>query len=201
MIRDDYEVVLADPPWLYPGSAGTMGAAENHYSCLEISELKKLDVSSICAKEAVCFMWATCPKLDYAIDCLRSWGFHYVGVAFVWVKTSKTGKILSGIGVRPSVTKPTTELLLVGVKHKRGRPFKVLNEGMGQVVLHERLGHSVKPELFHEKIVELFGDKRRLELFARRRVAGWDCVGNELDGVDVREYVPSSRRCESVLGC
>jgi len=187
----DYEIVLADPPWYYAGDQYKMGAAGNHYACMSIDDLKSLVVAGLCANEAACFMWATCPRLDHAIDCLRSWGFQYVGVAFVWVKTTKTGRILSGCGVRPSVTKPTTELLLVGVKHKRGRPFKLFDEGMGQVVLHERLLHSQKPDVFHKKIVELFGDRKRLELFARRNMRGWSCTGLELDGVDIREICTS----------
>lgn len=40
--------------------------------------------------------------------------------------------------------------------------------------------HSKKPNVVRERIVELFGDIPRIELFAREHVEGWDCWGNEV---------------------
>ena len=40
--------------------------------------------------------------------------------------------------------------------------------------------HSEKPAIFRNKIVELFGDIPRIELFARQRTEGWDVWGNEI---------------------
>ena len=36
------------------------------------------------------------------------------------------------------------------------------------------------PEV-RERIVELFGDIPRIELFARESMSGWDCWGNETE--------------------
>ena len=38
-----------------------------------------------------------------------------------------------------------------------------------------------------DKIVELMGDIPRIELFARQKVDGWDCWGDELDerGIEI----------------
>jgi site-specific DNA-methyltransferase (adenine-specific) len=41
--------------------------------------------------------------------------------------------------------------------------------------------HSRKPWEIRERIVELFGDLPRLELFARDYHDGWDVWGNEVD--------------------
>ena len=49
--------------------------------------------------------------------------------------------------------------------------------------------HSKKPDIVRDKIVQLFGDIPRIELFARQRVDGWDCLGNEIDGQDIREAI------------
>ena len=38
-----------------------------------------------------------------------------------------------------------------------------------------------------EKIVELAGDLPRAELFARKEYPDWVCIGNEIDGMDIRE--------------
>ena len=43
--------------------------------------------------------------------------------------------------------------------------------------------HSKKPNIVRDKIVELCGDIPRIELFAREKIDGWDCYGNEVDGI------------------
>lgn len=35
--------------------------------------------------------------------------------------------------------------------------------------------------------MELCGDVPRIELFARETVKGWDCLGDEIDGEDIRD--------------
>ena len=37
-----------------------------------------------------------------------------------------------------------------------------------------------------DKIVELFGDVPRIELFARQKIDGGVTLGNEIDGEDIR---------------
>ncbi|MBE3073037.1 MAG: hypothetical protein IMZ67_08685, partial [Acidobacteria bacterium] len=39
--------------------------------------------------------------------------------------------------------------------------------------------HSEKPDEFRELIEKLYTTGPRLELFARERVEGWDCFGND----------------------
>ena len=179
-----YSVILADPAWTYYGDPDKDQACGKHYACMSPEEIAALDVRKRWAeKHAVLFLWATCPKLDLAIDTLKAWGFHYRGIAFVWVKTSNAGKVISGQGVRPTVVKPTTELVLVGTTQKTGRPLQLLTEAMGQVVLAPRPGnvHSRKPPEVRERIDRLYDKSlRRIELFARERVENWDAWGNEV---------------------
>lgn len=47
--------------------------------------------------------------------------------------------------------------------------------------------HSRKPAEIRERIVELCGELPRIELFARDKVKGWDSLGDEIDGKDIRE--------------
>jgi N6-adenosine-specific RNA methylase IME4 len=49
--------------------------------------------------------------------------------------------------------------------------------------------HSKKPPEIRERIVKLCGDIPRIELFARQQVEGWDALGNEIDGRDIRESI------------
>lgn len=36
------------------------------------------------------------------------------------------------------------------------------------------------------KMIELVSYPLYLEIFARNKVDGWDCIGNEIDGQDIR---------------
>lgn len=49
-----------------------------------------------------------------------------------------------------------------------------------QVILSKIEEHSKKPNEVRNRIVDLFGDIPRIELFARQTVDGWDCWGNEV---------------------
>ncbi|HTX59434.1 MAG TPA: MT-A70 family methyltransferase [Verrucomicrobiae bacterium] len=175
-----YDVVYLDPPWYYYGSAVKDAAAAKHYPLMTQRELAELDVASLLAKRAAVFLWATGPRLDFAIDLLRAWKLHYRGIAYVWVKINARGEIIAGQGVAPTFTKPTTELLLVATTNPTGRPFPIRTMRQAQVVLHRRGAHSEKPGVFRELIVELCGDRPRIELFARARTPGWDAWGGGL---------------------
>ena len=176
-----YSILYADPPWSYFGDPNKPQAAGKHYNLMSTADIKALPIRSITTSKAVCFMWATGPKLPEAIEVMRSWGFYYRGIAYVWVKTNAAGKIINGQGVRPTFVKPTTELVLVGSTQKSGRPFPLLTEAQGQVLLASRPGnrHSAKPPEIRERIAALLGDLPRIELFARDVVDGWDYWGND----------------------
>lgn len=174
-----YDIVYADPPWYYYGSPIKDAAAAKHYPLMSQDELAELPVRRIMAKKAALFLWATCPRLDFAINLIAKWQLHYRGVAYVWVKTNGRGQIIRGQGVPPTFTKPTTELLLAATTTPTGRPFPLLNLGQGQVVLHERTRHSRKPAIFRTLIEDLSGDRPRIELFARETACGWDSWGAE----------------------
>jgi len=177
-----YDVIYADPPWYYYGDGDKYGAAGKHYGLMSDADLATMPVRAKCREQAVMFMWATCPRLDAALDLMVRWGFHYRGVAFVWVKTSVTGRVIHGQGVRPTVVKPTTELVLVGSTRPIKRPLPLVDESVGQVIMAPRARHSEKPLEARRRIEQLFQpDVRRLEMFARGgNVAGWDRFGNDL---------------------
>ena len=62
----------------------------------------------------------------------------------------------------------------------KGHP-KRIDASVHQVIMSPVQGHSQKPSIVREKIVQLMGDIPRIELFARRKVEGWDCWGNEVE--------------------
>lgn len=176
-----YQVVYADPPWLYYGAEDKMAAAGKHYVLMDDEALKAMPVRRKCADKAVVFMWATCPRLDAAIDLLRAWGLHFRGVPFVWVKTRSDGTPVGAQGVRPSIVKPLVELVVAGSTEAKGRPLPLLDEAVQQTVFSSRGDHSAKPVEVRARIERLYGPVRRLEMFARGAPAeGWDRFGNQL---------------------
>jgi N6-adenosine-specific RNA methylase IME4 len=184
-----YDVLLVDPPWTYT-NFGT-ASVSNHYGLLDQEAICSLPIRQILKKKAFVFVWATGPRLDYALEAIKSWGLHYRGIAFVWVKTRKSDNaIISGQGVPPTFTKPTTEMLLCATTTKAGRPVPLRKFNAPQVILAPRGGHSEKPEVFRETIEETLGGSSRdyLEMFARKRIPGWDAIGDEVcNGEDIRE--------------
>ena len=145
-----------------------------HYPTMKTEDICALPVKDLAADNCALIMWATFPKLPEALRVMDAWGFRYVTVAFNWFKTNKAGTPMFGIGY---YTKSNSEIALLGIKGK----MKPASNFISQVIVSEREAHSKKPNIVREKIIGLFGDLPRVELFSRKRVDGWDCFGNEVD--------------------
>ena len=168
-----FSVVYADPPWRYDFCRSHRREIENHYPTMTRDEIAGLPVARLAAPDAVLVMWATWPKLDWALPVMEAWGFTFRTVAFVWVKTSSNG-LAWGMG---NWTRSNTEMALLGT---RGSP-KRASASVHQVVMAPRGRHSAKPAEVRDRIVRLMGDVPRVELFARERVQGWEAWGNEVE--------------------
>jgi N6-adenosine-specific RNA methylase IME4 len=139
-------------------------------------ELCRLPVEHIAAEDAVLFMWVTYPKLNWFLDIVKAWGFEYKTVAFVWVKKNKkSNSFFWGMG---NYTRSNSEICIVATK---GKPLKRLTASIHQIVYEPIAEHSEKPSIVRDKIVELFGDLPRVELFSRNKSEGWDVWGNEVE--------------------
>jgi N6-adenosine-specific RNA methylase IME4 len=175
-----FDIVYADPPWFYYGSPIKDAAAAKHYPLMSQEELAALPIRRIMNRRAVLFLWATGPRLHFALDLIRSWQLYYRGVAYVWVKVNRDGKIIKGQGIPPTFTKPTTEFVLAATTNETGRPFPLHDLAQAQVVLAPRSEHSRKPAIFRHMIEQLCGDRPRLEMFSRDAAPGWDVWGAEV---------------------
>jgi N6-adenosine-specific RNA methylase IME4 len=175
-----FEIVYADPPWSYYGSPIKDAAAGKHYPLMSQEALAKLPVREIMARRAALFLWATGPRLHFAIELLQTWKLHFRGVLYVWIKTNRRGEIIRGQGIVPTFTKPTSEFVLAATTTPTGRPFPLLDLAQAQVVLHPRSDHSRKPAIFRTMIEELCGNRPRIELFARDSASGWVAWGAAL---------------------
>lgn len=207
-----YHVIYADIPWSYTDKkkeGRTKCGAENHYDCMTIEELEKLPVKDLAEDNCVLFMWVTFPTLLDSKDpwlsppgrVMKAWGFKYKTLGFNWIKINKDESVWHGVG---SYAKSNSEVCLMGVRGKVGRLVKdkvtglvlgtdpkeklsVVSNHVSSVVLARKGAHSSKPPVVRDRIVQLFGDVSRIELFARDSVLGWDAIGKELNGLRVED--------------
>jgi len=174
-----YDVIYADPPWLYDNQIQDWGPTSLHYPAMELSRLTELVGSRPGqihpADNAVLFLWATNPFLEDALNLVRAWGFSYK-TNIVWVKRDlqRPG---SGFYVRGR-----HELLLICT---RGSfvPDQKGKEPIGSVVEAPVREHSRKPDEVYAIIETMYPAGKRLEMFARGVVRdGWESFGNEAKG-------------------
>ncbi len=173
-----YQIIYADPPWKYQDKSKSHGGgAESHYPCMTVKEICDLPIGGVAEIDSVLLLWATMPMLEVAFEVIKAWGFKYKTCAFTWVKTNRDGTIFMGMGRH---TRQNPELCLLAT---RGKGLSRVSSSVKNPQLCQRLRHSEKPDKFRALIEELYGDKTRIELFARanRLDSSWDCWGNEVE--------------------
>ncbi len=181
-----YQIIYADPPWNLHGvnKKGFVTSRDspnnpkyehlNQYSCMTYDEIGNLRVADLSDDNCVLFLWVVDNSLPFVFDIIKKWGFKYKTVAFTWVKSTKTGKDVFGMG---QWTRNNPETCLLATK---GKP-KRINCGVRQLQRYEVGAHSKKPNEFRDEIVKLVGDVPRIELFSRQYHEGWDVWGNEVE--------------------
>lgn len=75
-----FDVIVIDPPHLYYGDPNKMGAAGKEYDLMTPEDIGRIEIKKLMRKNSILFCWATCPKLDVAIQYFKDWGVHYRGV-------------------------------------------------------------------------------------------------------------------------
>jgi N6-adenosine-specific RNA methylase IME4 len=186
-----YDIIYADPPWDYGGkmqfdrsssSAETLDIRKNifissasfQYPTLKTEELKKIPIQEIASDDCLLFMWATSPHLQQAIALGEAWGFEYRTVGFIW------DKMIHNPG---KYTLSNCELCLIFKRGKIPQPRGARN--IQQLVRAARGKHSQKPLEVLKNIELMFPQQSKVELFARRKIEGWDYWG-----LDVMEETP-----------
>lgn len=184
------------------------------YDVMDLQDICALPVGDLAAKDAFLAMWITDPKINEGLQVMGAWGFEYVTVLFHWVKTDplglkinyntllesaspilgngKTSQIVRldpddvkgwhfGLGYH---SRANPELCLLG---KRGKGLRRVDNTIPRLIVAPVGEHSQKPNEARHRIVRLYGDVPRAELFARQRVPGWDIWGNEApEGSDIQ---------------
>ena len=169
--RRKWRGLLADPPYQWDSAGGRRGATTGHYGTVPLDELRALPVGEVATDDAFLFLWVP-PSLLKACGfvLLEAWGFEYK-THIVWDKLTHYG--------RGAYVRTVHEDLLIGVRPRT--PTHFIDSDLTSMI-RERLSrrNSEKPAITHE-YVQRATQGPYLELFARRRVKGWDCYGNQLE--------------------
>lgn len=172
-----YNIIYADPPWAFKtwSNKGKGKSAERHYACMTKKDIQNLPISEISADNCTLFLWVTFPCLEEGLELIKKWGFKYKTCAFTWIKENKkSDSLFWGCGY---YTRANAEICLLATK---GKPLKRMSKSVHQVVMSKIREHSRKPDEIRGRIVRLFGDIPKIELFARQQADNWDCWGNEV---------------------
>jgi N6-adenosine-specific RNA methylase IME4 len=177
-----YDLIMADPPWSFKtfSDKGHAKAAQAHYDCMTLDDIKALPVSHLAKQDCLLWLWCTNPMLTHGIENLRSWGFTFK-TAGHWVKKTKHGKLAFGTGY---ILRSAGEPFLIGTigSPKTSRSVRSVVEGR----IRE---HSRKPEEAYQAAEQLIPDARRLDLFSREKRMGWDNWGRESEKFNIDQQL------------
>lgn len=172
-----YRIIYVDPPWKYT-EEGLTGVSDSYHRGDEYGNIPKhyqpMSIDELCEmpfpkteENAVMFLWVTWPFLEKCFKVIKAWGFKYK-TGMVW------DKIKHNFGYYVSVR---SELLLICTKGSCTPDVRKLHDNVLSI---ERTAHSEKPGRFREIIDELYPTGNRIELFARKKIKGWDVWGDEI---------------------
>lgn len=164
--------------------AGLVRSPSRHFQTFDLSVWKRLLVARIIARNALLALWVYNPRLFEANVLAAAWGFlGFSGVLFTRSKRTRAGH--PAIGTAYSSRKNTEQCL----PFKRGNGLPRQDKAVRELIETEvidapRQGHSVKQAEAMERLEQLYGDVRRIELFARRYRSGWQGWGDQYAGAD-----------------
>ena len=181
-----FRTVVVDPPWPMAGFGLTDKAKSQYgphghgwlpsalpYDSMSLSDIESIEINLVLCDDAFVFLWTTNKFLHDAFHVLDHWNLRYVAT-FTWVKPN---------GIQTPVSpKFNAEWCLLG---RKGSPsyldikaFNTANFWPQGAISGE------KPEGFYD-LLRRVTPRPRLDIFGRRRIAGFDSWGYEAPDLPV----------------
>lgn len=166
-VGNQFDVVLADPPWDYLGPNGTP------YPTMKLAEICAMPVKSRSTTNSILFLWVPASLVQEGLQVMAAWGFEFKTTG-VWKKGT------SGMG---SMLRVNHELLFIGT---RGKPPAAATPP-ASCFDAPRGKHSEKPQIVFDMIHDMYPELSKLELFCRGEPRkGWSGWGNQcIGGIDM----------------
>ena len=163
-----YRCIVADPPWDVKRGcewASNGPTRDLEYPTMSIEEIAALRIPA--HQDCVMFIWTINKYLRETYDIAEAWGFRPCQL-LTWAKQPR------GIGLGGNFTQTSEHILMA----RRGSvtPKRRWDTSWWA---WRRARHSQKPEDFQNTLEKMYHGPY-LEMFARRRRAGWDTWGNEV---------------------
>jgi N6-adenosine-specific RNA methylase IME4 len=163
-----FACIVIDPPWpvrkIERDTRPWQGSALE-YPTMTLDEIGALPVVDLAADDAHLYLWVTHRFLPAGLDLATKWGFRYQ-CQMTWNKNT---------GIVPFSWMYDTEHVLFAT---RGN-LKIAKRGLRLSFDEPVEGHSVKPEVFYDR-VRAASPGPRLEMFARRARSGFEPWGAEV---------------------
>jgi N6-adenosine-specific RNA methylase IME4 len=161
-----YDVIIIDPPW--PAKKierdVTPTQVESDYPLMSLTEIRNLKIPY--ADDCHLWLWTTQKFLPDSFDIIKTWGLKYV-CTFVWHKPG---------GFQPiGLPQFNSEFVLYC---RKGSPQFLDTKDLPTCFNAPRTGHSVKPQAFYD-MVRRATSGRRLDMFSRRKIEGFETWGKE----------------------
>jgi N6-adenosine-specific RNA methylase IME4 len=190
--------ILVDPPWRFQNRTGKMAPEHRRlrrYETMTFEQIAALPVGDVALPQSHLYLWTPNALIREALEIMGAWGFRYK-TNIVWLKVRKDGAP-DGRGVG-FYFRNVTELLLFGVRGKLRT--RAAGRRQTNVIITRKQEHSWKPDEPY-KIIEACSPGPYLELFARRKVPGWTCWGDQAETYEearpiVRGYNTPEKTCE-----
>jgi N6-adenosine-specific RNA methylase IME4 len=172
--------------WVGYSRKGEGRSPQSKYATMEVAPLIRLlrpMIDSIAAKNCIAAFWVYGPRLPDTLEVIKGCGFTYTTELVVWDKEG-------GFGQGKTTRKEFENLWGT----KRGGGLRIRNHAVSQRVRAPRGKHSEKPDAAYHALERLYGDVRRIDLFATKERPGWAVWGNAVAGKKSSRRLTTRRR-------